>query len=813
MNDVLRHVLQIGIGIWLQSAWLLLIGLAFGRLVRSRGALAASAAYRGTLVSVCVSCVLGICLAGHIRPLLTINLPSKPALASTMSTSAASTFTAPAARPLSVSQPHYWGGSPSDQGRQQLHAAPVRRLPVYGIVLGTWAAIAVVQILWLLVGLLWLWRLGRRASTVTEGRAVDILSHLAGSLGIRRPRLVTSTLVRSPFVSGIFRPTIYLPTGFADDLDTVELRAILAHELAHVRQGDCRWNMAFHLIRALLWTQPLVWILRKRWQETSEQVCDQWVLSFDCPPNVYADCLLRLAKGLPAGIVALRPENVAGVGVFSFKSILGRRIQAILTRTQFRLLNLSRRDRAAVALTTAVAAVTTVFLISTPARSMVRKQMHRLAAIAVVAEKHSDRLRPVTRRSNAHMKAPHVNKLLPALLALASGAVQVNLPASDAPATKPAPKPTISTPATPAPKVTDSADIAVTPPDNSRGFPVAPSTSPSADTVHVDTAGGFPNCTLDFQNVPVKRALKELFDACHVSYSIEDNIDGNVNISLTNVGLLPALKSLCKASVPALTFDVTDGVYRVHYHPVDQVAEAQSSAAPDIRFYKLPLDHETPDTMIKRLDDNGYLAGDNGAKISVTSDKNENAMVLHCTPEQFAKLREAVKIFDTAPRMISFEAKVVTATSADIAKLGLDPSTMAGNLSVDNTEKLKAALASGKLHVDMSPVITATSGMPASISMKSNGPTPSGMSLSVTPTVYANDSIATAIHIEATGANSGTQTQTFDVNPVFLPGETGLVAAVNDGSGNVRLDFATAHIRPDVDQREAAMSAAGQIAQ
>src|SRR3569833_4490874 len=106
MNDVLRHVLQIGIGIWLQSAWLLLIGLAFGRLVRSRGALAASAAFRGTLVSVCVSCVLGICLAGHIRPLLTINLPSKPALASTMSTSAASSFTAPAARPLSVSQPH-----------------------------------------------------------------------------------------------------------------------------------------------------------------------------------------------------------------------------------------------------------------------------------------------------------------------------------------------------------------------------------------------------------------------------------------------------------------------------------------------------------------------------------------------------------------------------------------------------------------------------------------------------------------------------------------------------------------------------------
>ena len=41
-----------------------------------------------------------------------------------------------------------------------------------------------------------------------------------------------------------------------------DLRAILAHELAHARNHDLAWNLAAHVASILLWFHPLAWRIR-----------------------------------------------------------------------------------------------------------------------------------------------------------------------------------------------------------------------------------------------------------------------------------------------------------------------------------------------------------------------------------------------------------------------------------------------------------------------------------------------------------------------------------------------------------------------
>jgi len=832
MNEALRHVLQAGIGIWLQSTWLLILGLAFGALVRRRGALASSAAYRGTLVSVVVSAILGATLAGHIRPLVSINLPPTAASTPTPTTLSIQKETSPSpwkgeevGKTLAVSTSASTTTVPPVAVTTAHLSTPPARMPVYGIIVAVWAAFAIIQLVWLFCCHLWLSNLRRGTTLLTDGPAVEILRDLAARLQVRAPALLTSDSVGSPFVAGVFRPSIYLPAHFANNLPTVELRAILSHELAHVRQNDCLWNVVFRLITALLWPQPLIWVLRRRWQESAEQVCDQWVLSFECPPSVYADCLLRLAAGLSTPGRGLRPDRVAGVGVFSFKSLLGRRIQAILARTQFRLLSLSRRARTAVALGTLAAAVATVFLVSTPARSMVRKQVHRLSALTVVAEKQPDRHAPAAKRSLAHMKKmPHKPLLLPTLLALAGGAVQVNLPADAstqkqkadvaAAAVKPA-----------SPKSNDviivaDGNVRIHTPAGTMNV-VKATPTPTTDSIKVSypiglsSLGSSGYCTFDFQNMPVKQALRQFFDAYHLQYAIDDNIKGSVNISMHDVEMLPAFRSILKASTPPLAYDLADGFFHVHVKLVDDSTAAPAASQSDedntsFRPYRLPVAHLTAEQALAGLKAAGSLDATDasGRKAIALVNRNENALMLQCSPMLYAGLREALKAIDVPQASVSVELKIVTSSASEIAKIGLDPSKAVDDLSATDTAKVQAAMEAGKLHVQEAPVLTTTAGIPATISVKQNGPVPTGTTVSVTPTRFSNDTISTSIHFEDTNADGpksvSTHTQTVDVNQVFMSGETCLVAAVQEGSGQVRLLFAKATLLPDVSERMAA---------
>ncbi|MHC4944207.1 MAG: M56 family metallopeptidase, partial [Planctomycetota bacterium] len=77
---------------------------------------------------------------------------------------------------------------------------------------------------------------GTRAASPALQQTVDAISN---QLGIRRPvRLLESSLAQVPMVLGWFKPVILLPGYALTGLTGKQMKAVLAHELAHVRRYD-----------------------------------------------------------------------------------------------------------------------------------------------------------------------------------------------------------------------------------------------------------------------------------------------------------------------------------------------------------------------------------------------------------------------------------------------------------------------------------------------------------------------------------------------------------------------------------------------
>jgi hypothetical protein len=98
----------------------------------------------------------------------------------------------------------------------------------------------------------------------------------------------------SPLVLSGLQTRLILPSGLWRELDRAGRRAILCHELAHMRRRDHWIRWAEILISTLCWWHPLVWWVRRRIHEEADLSCDAWV-TWLMPRGrrAYAEALLR----------------------------------------------------------------------------------------------------------------------------------------------------------------------------------------------------------------------------------------------------------------------------------------------------------------------------------------------------------------------------------------------------------------------------------------------------------------------------------------------------------------------------------------
>lgn len=80
--------------------------------------------------------------------------------------------------------------------------------------------------------------------------------------------------VKSPFILGLIRPRIYLPSG----MDRAAMTAVIDHEKAHLARRDHWWKPAGFLVLTIHWFNPLCWIAYVLLCRDIELACDEKVI-------------------------------------------------------------------------------------------------------------------------------------------------------------------------------------------------------------------------------------------------------------------------------------------------------------------------------------------------------------------------------------------------------------------------------------------------------------------------------------------------------------------------------------------------------
>lgn len=137
-----------------------------------------------------------------------------------------------------------------------------------------------------LFGVAVLWgRLGRFRTLLTEAveadaELVDDVRALAKRLGMRScPSIQVLDAHVPPLVyAGWRRLFLLVPARLLKELDREQRRAVLVHELAHIRRRDhlLRWFEIF--LRGIFWWNPLAWWASRQLRQVEEECCDAWVV-------------------------------------------------------------------------------------------------------------------------------------------------------------------------------------------------------------------------------------------------------------------------------------------------------------------------------------------------------------------------------------------------------------------------------------------------------------------------------------------------------------------------------------------------------
>lgn len=220
---------------------------------------------------------------------------------------------------------------------------------------------------------------------IARGPARRLLDELCRHVpGLPEVRLLSTNNDPEPAAFGVRQWTIVLPERAANDLPEAELRALLAHELAHLVRGDSTWLFISRLVCSCLAFQPLNHLARREWQRAAEYLCDGWAVSRTGTPLALARCLTEVAGWRRSG-----EASAAMLAATGRKSGLADRIERLLDVADMSETWNELRDRrrtllaGGVVLGLVVWCVPRVQLAVASAATVVEANVHELPAVDV----------------------------------------------------------------------------------------------------------------------------------------------------------------------------------------------------------------------------------------------------------------------------------------------------------------------------------------------------------------------------------------------------------------------------------------------
>lgn len=299
-------------GLALRSTVVLTIGLLLNTCLTKR-----SAALRHRVLATSLLAAALVMPVSLVLPEWTVTLPVRAG--ATASTAPALLVETPGSAAVEPDAPGTWDQRPriTDYGPRTTGA-----LSPLVIV---WLAGALAGVTLLITGLVRVWHIAARASRIEDPRWLEILDTVSHRYRLTRPVAIARTDSASLLATwGIARPLVLVPRH-ARDWTADRVHVVLAHELAHVRRHDWIVQIGAELVRAILWFNPLAWIVCRRLRRECEQACDDEVLGTGVGGRAYAGHLIALAR-------QCRKPNVSWASALpmAHPSTLERRIAAML---------------------------------------------------------------------------------------------------------------------------------------------------------------------------------------------------------------------------------------------------------------------------------------------------------------------------------------------------------------------------------------------------------------------------------------------------------------------------------------------------
>ena len=107
------------------------------------------------------------------------------------------------------------------------------------------------------------------------GEAAIYWAQCSKRFGIDNVSIAASSRIFGPVTIGLSRKLVLLPASMTAGLPEADLRAVIAHEFAHMRRNDFLKNLIYELLSLPVSYHPVFWLTRERIMESREMVCDQ----------------------------------------------------------------------------------------------------------------------------------------------------------------------------------------------------------------------------------------------------------------------------------------------------------------------------------------------------------------------------------------------------------------------------------------------------------------------------------------------------------------------------------------------------------
>lgn len=129
-------------------------------------------------------------------------------------------------------------------------------------------------------------------------------------------KIIKTTLIDIPMISGLRKPTIYLPNT---DLTDIELYHILLHEWTHYIHKDLWTKLLVKILCVIFWWNPFIYLLKYNIDNTLEIKSDLYLTHSmtDKEKFDYLETILKIARNLKTDTL---PTSLSSIGFITLKN-------------------------------------------------------------------------------------------------------------------------------------------------------------------------------------------------------------------------------------------------------------------------------------------------------------------------------------------------------------------------------------------------------------------------------------------------------------------------------------------------------------